>query len=163
MTRNPRPELPALVRDPDRRYHGRWGTGGGLVMVLEDDGTMAGILVHVVRHSPSGLAWGYSGSGPADLARSLLIDALEDGARCVTCAGAGRVDLGTFGLFDDDRLCGRTGACPDCDDGWGPLIGRLYQRFKIAVVSTFPVEGDWTLTRGEVLAWVANERPRVKL
>lgn len=31
-------------------------------------------LKHLIRHSPSGLEWGYEGSGPADLAFSLLID-----------------------------------------------------------------------------------------
>jgi hypothetical protein len=31
-------------------------------------------LEHLVKHSPSGLGWGYSGSGPSDTARSLLID-----------------------------------------------------------------------------------------
>lgn len=34
-------------------------------------------LVHRVRHSPTGMNWGYSGSGPADLARSILWDALD--------------------------------------------------------------------------------------
>lgn len=34
---------------------------------------------HVPRHSPTGPEWGYSGSGPADLARSVLL-ALTDGA-----------------------------------------------------------------------------------
>jgi hypothetical protein len=33
-------------------------------------------LEHRVRHSPSGLSWGYAGSGPADLARSILWDFL---------------------------------------------------------------------------------------
>lgn len=31
-------------------------------------------LRHYVKHSPSGYEWGYMGSGPADLARSILID-----------------------------------------------------------------------------------------
>ena len=31
-------------------------------------------LKHYVRHSPDGFEFGYSGSGPADLARSILID-----------------------------------------------------------------------------------------
>lgn len=34
-------------------------------------------LAHRVRHSPGGFAWGYEGSGPADLARSILWDALD--------------------------------------------------------------------------------------
>lgn len=29
-------------------------------------------LPHVVKHSPTGLEWGYAGSGPADLALSIL-------------------------------------------------------------------------------------------
>jgi hypothetical protein len=33
-------------------------------------------LPHKLRHSPSGYAWSYGGSGPADLARSLLWDHL---------------------------------------------------------------------------------------
>jgi hypothetical protein len=31
-------------------------------------------LLHRVRHSPDGFQWGYGGSGPADLARSILWD-----------------------------------------------------------------------------------------
>ena len=33
-------------------------------------------LLHQVHHSPSGFEWGYGGSGPADLARSILADLL---------------------------------------------------------------------------------------
>ena len=32
----------------------------------------------VMNHSPTGFAWGYGGSGPAQLALALLLDALED-------------------------------------------------------------------------------------
>jgi hypothetical protein len=35
-------------------------------------------LRHVVRHSPDGFEWGYAGSGPADLALSILSDYLDD-------------------------------------------------------------------------------------
>lgn len=31
-------------------------------------------LKHIVVHSPTGLEWGYGGSGPADLALSILVD-----------------------------------------------------------------------------------------
>lgn len=34
-------------------------------------------LRHAVRHSPTGFEWGYGGSGPADLARSILLDYLD--------------------------------------------------------------------------------------
>ena len=53
------------------RYH---GTPPNRVHVIT-----AGVAIplrHYVRHSPTGFGWGYNGSGPADLARSLLWDAL---------------------------------------------------------------------------------------
>lgn len=31
-------------------------------------------LTHIQKHSPTGMSWGYSGSGPADLALSILAD-----------------------------------------------------------------------------------------
>ena len=34
-------------------------------------------------HSPSGLEWGYGGSGPAQLALALLADALQDDERAM--------------------------------------------------------------------------------
>ena len=35
-------------------------------------------LHHVIYHSPTGFAWGYGGSGPADLAMSILADHLGE-------------------------------------------------------------------------------------
>lgn len=46
------------------------------VVEVEHDGTRKP-LVHRVLHSPTGFSWGYCGSGPADLARSLLWDFME--------------------------------------------------------------------------------------
>lgn len=34
-------------------------------------------LRHIVRHSPTGMNWGYGGSGPADLALSIMADVFE--------------------------------------------------------------------------------------
>jgi hypothetical protein len=39
-------------------------------------------LRHVVRHSPTGMSWGYGGSGPADTALTILVDVF-----------GGRIDL----------------------------------------------------------------------
>ena len=36
------------------------------------------LLKHVVFHSPTGFSWGYGGSGPADLALSILADHLGE-------------------------------------------------------------------------------------
>src|SRR5438128_12515687 len=45
--------------------------------VLVDDGKVRAPLEHYVRHSPTGFEGGYAGSGPAELARCILIDHLE--------------------------------------------------------------------------------------
>ena len=41
------------------------------------DGQDPQLVTHHVRHSPSGFEFGYEGSGPAELARCLLIDWLD--------------------------------------------------------------------------------------
>lgn len=55
-------------------YHGTRTAAGPVVWI--DDGTTRRPLSHVGPHSPTGLNWGYGGSGPAALALSLLTDAL---------------------------------------------------------------------------------------
>lgn len=51
------------------------GVGGQIVYVVNPDGSER-VLKHIVRHSPDGFNWGYGGSGPADLALSILWDCL---------------------------------------------------------------------------------------
>jgi hypothetical protein len=53
------------------------GEPGGTVNVILPSGKSRP-LRHVVLHSPSGFEWGYEGSGPADLALSLLCDVLGE-------------------------------------------------------------------------------------
>jgi hypothetical protein len=48
----------------------------GNVVSVERDGRLRP-LIHRMQHSPTGLEWGYGGSGPADLARSILWDHLN--------------------------------------------------------------------------------------
>lgn len=71
-----------------RTYHGERNAAtehpadrGALVVYVRESGSVRP-LRHLVLHSPSGLEWGYTGSGPADLALSLLADAvdLDEGA-----------------------------------------------------------------------------------
>lgn len=66
-----------------RTYHGERNAAtdhpadrGSLVIYVREQGA-ARQLRHVVLHSPTGLEWGYTGSGPGDLALSLLADALD--------------------------------------------------------------------------------------
>lgn len=58
-------------------YKGRISEDGldGMVIRLTGEEQVATVLPHYKHHS-SKFSWGYEGSGPADLARSLLADVL---------------------------------------------------------------------------------------
>lgn len=92
-------------------------------------------LRHVVRHSPTGMEWGYGGSGPADLALSILADYLSRAGREV-------------------RVRQMPEAVP------GPkvieqLADMLHQDFKADVIATLPHSG-WRLTGEQVAAWLVR-------
>ena len=57
--------------EPDRQT-------ASLVEVLVEENGLAQPLRHRVYHSPTGFSWGFWGSGPADLARSILWDCLDE-------------------------------------------------------------------------------------
>ena len=67
------------MKNPSRTYTGKRRrlheseAGFCAVQVLESTGKIRN-LNHVVRHSPDGFEWGYMGSGPSDLALSILSD-----------------------------------------------------------------------------------------
>lgn len=48
----------------------------GPVVTVNQEGEWDYTLPHICRHSPDGFEWGYGGSGPADLALSMLTDAV---------------------------------------------------------------------------------------
>jgi hypothetical protein len=63
------------------RYRGQ-RTDSGAVVLAEDDQGRTKPLPHrfdLRKHSPSGFEWGFSGSGPAQLALAILADALGAG------------------------------------------------------------------------------------
>jgi hypothetical protein len=132
-------------------------SGGRLVTVIIDGEESP--LPHIVRHSPTGMTWGYGGSGPADLALSLLVHALGDAAKCRTCRGTAQVmydvradadipyDLGV--LTRDRERYSAAGRCGDCEAG--VPRGLPYQAFKFEVVAA--LHDSWTMTRDEILAW----------
>ena len=65
-----------------RKYYGLRNEIDTEVLVLNgDDVHPLDPRLDLVNHSPTGLEWGYGGSGPAQLALALLCDALEDDAR----------------------------------------------------------------------------------
>lgn len=133
-----------------RGYGNENPAGGRLVTVV--DGTSESPLLHIAWHSPSGMTWGYGGSGPADLALSLLVDALGDEVRCRTCGGSGSVmfdpELDEEVPYLPDHDC-EPMRCMDCQSGI--RRGLPYQEFKWGVVAKLP--DSWTLTVTEVRRW----------
>jgi hypothetical protein len=55
-------------------YEARRIPGDGVVARVLDEDSQLLPLPHQVHHSPTGFEMGYGGSGPADLARSILYD-----------------------------------------------------------------------------------------
>ncbi len=154
-------------------YHGSGGGAGGRPILIETpDGRQIGAVRHVVRHSPTGLSWGYGGSGPADTARSLLIAALGPDAICRTCAGTGRLafdpNAGEEQLplpwnpsrppeaYASDGL--QVTKCWDweCDAGIRQLP---YQAFKWEHVTTWG--NEFRISRNQILSWLSQHEHRL--
>ena len=110
------------------------------------------MLPHTVRHSPSGMNWGYRGSGPCDTALSLLLAALGDDAICPLCQGSDRVIY----TGDGRDTCIRTlrpGTLPcTCDAGFRKVP---YMQFTDIVAGW---GNQWTITRSRILAWLQEAR-----
>jgi uncharacterized protein DUF6166 len=84
--------------------------------------------LEIINHSPTGVCWGYCGSGPAQLALAILVDHFTDG---------------------DQRNYAR----PDYDTPADPDIERalsLYQDFKFAVIARLPMDQGFELTDQQV-------------
>lgn len=158
------PEGAKVVTTGDVIYRGRRDGDTAAAHVIEiygPTGDLLGIVGHKVKHSPNGIAWGYSGSGPADAARSLLIAVLGEGAHCPECGGTGLVFLDVDG--DGYQLLPPIGGTHpdriiDCPaSGCGKGIRSLpYQRFKETVVAGLPA--NWIMTRSDILTWLLSVR-----
>lgn len=67
------------MKSEERRYIGQ---SDGTVYVCDGRGcTLLDPRFDLRNHSQSGFAWGYGGSGPAQLALAILADALGDDAK----------------------------------------------------------------------------------
>ncbi len=94
---------------------------------------MATALRHEMRHSPDGFEWGYGGSGPSDLALSILTEHINSllqrlyGGGCVPPITARNEALAA--------------------------TRELYQAFKWATVAKFSRE-RWLLPGEDVTAWL---------
>lgn len=130
----------------------------GLLVERCADGSVRANVAHVRFHSPTGFECGYAGSGPADLALSVLHAlipppdeadeeqqyelseqdfeaALDDPARWSECIGADRVRVSR-------------------------LAYSLHQKFKEAFITPMPRVGGYVPIE-EIKAWIAAERVRM--
>lgn len=103
-----------------------------LIEVSRDQGVTWHPLRHVEIHSPTGMSWGYDGSGPADLAVSILADALQ-------CADA--VERDWRG---------------DIVDRFARFVVLAHHDFKRTFVSTW--SDEWSLAGGAILEWMGSHR-----
>lgn len=125
--------------------------GGHVVHVHEDGGSRP--LEHVVKHSPSGFSWGYRGSGPAELARCMLLHVLGDAAVCTVCGGTATI---LEGDGDPGHEVAIRSTCWGCDGGY-LLRPVVYQDFKEEVVAGLPADEPFRLPVALVAAWLGSQ------
>jgi hypothetical protein len=89
-------------------------------------------LHHVVRHSPGGFEWGYTGSGPAELALAIVCD---------------RVGLRGRGRFAEQLVTA---------EGRSVWAEPPYQRFKFDRIAGLAKDEPWMILASEVDAWLTG-------
>ena len=87
-------------------------------------------LRHYPYHPPTGFEWGYSGSGPSDLARCILLD--------------------HYGVTPRRRGALYPAAADE--------LPVSYQAFKFAVIARLPRDRAWSVTSSEIEARAAGEQ-----
>ena len=158
--------------DPgDVWYHGRRNpeqAGPSPVMIETAAGELLGTLAFEGRKSPTGMSWGFLGSGAAECARAILVGALGAEGNCHECNGTGKFVWDERAAaaappepFDPARRYGsryQVDSCcgEHCERGT-QITPRVYQAFKEQFVARWGAE--WRMSRQEILDWV---RPRLE-
>lgn len=114
-------QQPALMNDT--LFSGQRAADGHALVWINGDRP----LPQVIHHSPTGFEWGYGGSGPADLALSILALVIGEEQETV--------------VIFEGRTCGA--------QAW-----QLHQLFKREIVAGFAHEA-WSLSVGQVRQWIA--------
>jgi hypothetical protein len=127
-----------------RRYIGtRDGRGDPSVLVVDDGGKSHDLRPRndVRNHSPTGIEWGYGGSGPAQLALALLCDyfAIDAEGREVGRAIAQAIGRPLGEDWGDDK-----------HEEPAQMALRIYQEFKWSSVAKFNRETGFVLTTGDI-------------
>jgi Family of unknown function (DUF6166) len=122
-----------------KTYHGLRTDSGCIVSVKDDDNDyLLPWRCDLFNHSPTGLEWGYGGSGPAQLALAILADTLRDKmAEHSNTAMARRAA---------DRVA-----------------VQLHQDFKWAYIAKLKRNEQWTITQQQVLDFIAASRRKEAL
>jgi hypothetical protein len=146
-------------------YHGIGNGAGARPIIVEDAaGNMLGTVDHVAHHSPTGMSWGYSGSGAADCARSILIAALgPERARCAACQGTGCCWSDYNEGEEPPVYAGRPSPDQAAKAGAGlhafechcfhGYIDLPYQQFKSEFVAGWGAE--FRISQAAILTWLA--------
>ncbi|MFN2533864.1 MAG: DUF6166 domain-containing protein [Pseudonocardiaceae bacterium] len=112
----------------------------------------------MVRYSPTGLNGGYQGSGPADLARSLLIAALGDHARCPACAGTTKLACNrtTTATSPTTPAVRQPTTRSWSSVAWHAMTGtgRCPTKFPNRARGTWG--NQWRIRRADIQAWLAR-------
>lgn len=143
---------------------------GATVVIVTDTGTAAlPPRRDLKNHSPDGFEWGYEGSGPAQLALALCVDALGGNQKSHFTGPCFSQHDGCF--LGGPCVCGLSGAhntheCKRCGDRWQRTeIARaqsIYQDFKARHIAGI-TENEWTMTAADVrrhIAELEQERER---
>ena len=132
-----------------KRYRG-YRSDEDLAVVWIDHGNgSVGPLMHHRKHTPAGFEWGYLGSGPAELARCLIIDHLGARAWCAACEGTGI--SGSAHRHRDTIDPDQCWVCLGEGTSFQPVV---YQSFKFEVVAMW---GDrWELGADELRRFLAR-------
>ena len=109
------------------------GPGPQDVVVFYTDGShQTRPLRHIMRHSPDGFQWGYGGSGPADLALSILCD-------CIIGA--------VPALFDNSTLNPK-------------LAEKYYQLFKRKFIE--PADRQLYIKESDLMRWISEKEDEAR-
>lgn len=145
------------------------GYPGQRLVLIESDEAITGVLRHHVKHSPTGFAWGYTGSGPADLARCILVDVLGGAATCEQCSRCEPIEWESALAPSQvpsapavELISVPVKPCSRCERTISPVAEANYQRFKEEVVAE-PGDSEalWSVSQDRVRAWLRDRATRL--
>ncbi len=116
-----------------RGYSDQGDASGPVSVVVDQEGREPYKLRHMIVHSPSGLSWGFQGSGPADLALSILADYLGEAA---AIPAHDRYDHAIADSIQETAA-------------W-----LLHQEFKRDFVARLPQDQNITIDGADIEAWL---------